>query len=170
MRLRKSILKCKDEEIVNAYESGLSQYQVGIKFNISQSSVGRILKKQGIRSREKAKVGEEHYLWKGENVSQKVKHTWIRKHFGSATHCENDRNHKSKVYHWANLKDHKYTRNRLDYKMLCITCHRKMDKKKHCEKGHEFTTENTYIRSNGQRRCKICAAIYHKEWVKRRSA
>jgi hypothetical protein len=28
---------------------------------------------------------------------------------------------------------------------------------KHCSKGHKFTPENTYIRSNGQRECRKCS-------------
>lgn len=26
----------------------------------------------------------------------------------------------------------------------------------HCQRGHEFTTENTYIRPNGKRQCRVC--------------
>ena len=29
----------------------------------------------------------------------------------------------------------------------------------HCERGHEFDQENTYIRPNGTRRCKACARL-----------
>lgn len=36
-------------------------------------------------------------------------------------------------------------------------------KKTHCKRGHEFTPENTYIRSgtNGKRTCRQC----HREWI-----
>ena len=29
-------------------------------------------------------------------------------------------------------------------------------RKTHCKRGHEFTPENTYFRSNGNRRCRFC--------------
>jgi len=32
----------------------------------------------------------------------------------------------------------------------------------HCKRGHEFTPENTYTRSNGTRACKQCRAIRDK--------
>lgn len=31
--------------------------------------------------------------------------------------------------------------------------------KTHCKNGHEFTTENTYVSSNGKRSCRICRCI-----------
>lgn len=34
--------------------------------------------------------------------------------------------------------------------------------KTHCLRGHEFTIENTVIRPNGKRRCKICTKIHHQ--------
>jgi len=37
----------------------------------------------------------------------------------------------------------------------------------HCKHGHEFTAENTYIRSNGSRRCRRCAAIATKQRIAR---
>lgn len=32
----------------------------------------------------------------------------------------------------------------------------------HCKSGHEFTPNNTYIRTNGRRSCRTC----HRRWVK----
>lgn len=34
--------------------------------------------------------------------------------------------------------------------------------RKHCPKGHEYTTENTYLLSRGGRACKICARSQSK--------
>ena len=44
---------------------------------------------------------------------------------------------------------------------VCTKCHSKRDNSKsqqtHCIKGHEFTIENTYFKSNGCRSCKECS-------------
>ena len=32
----------------------------------------------------------------------------------------------------------------------------------HCLRGHEFTDDNVYVRSNGGRTCKICSDVYQK--------
>jgi hypothetical protein len=34
--------------------------------------------------------------------------------------------------------------------------------KTHCKRGHEFTPENTYLRSGGKRNCKTCRALAKK--------
>lgn len=47
-----------------------------------------------------------------------------------------------------------------DVEPVCTTCHSLRDNAKaqqtHCETGHEFTAENTYIKSNGTRACREC--------------
>jgi len=35
--------------------------------------------------------------------------------------------------------------------------------KTHCNKGHEFTFENTYVYENGKRRCRECAKLYMRK-------
>jgi hypothetical protein len=52
-------------------------------------------------------------------------------------------------------------------------------RKTHCDRGHEFTPENTRLRAGGQRECRTCAhdlavanraqhAAYMREWNRRR--
>jgi hypothetical protein len=36
--------------------------------------------------------------------------------------------------------------------------------KTHCKRGHEFTVENTWMRKEGNRVCRICNGIRLKEW------
>lgn len=49
---------------------------------------------------------------------------------------------------------------------LCTECHAKRDGPKalqtHCTNGHEFTTENTGRRPNGNRFCKECRRIHDR--------
>ena len=56
-------------------------------------------------------------------------HFWVQKRLGKAFFCSNDSNHKSIVYDWANLSG-EYKKDISDFKSLCRSCHRKMDKSK----------------------------------------
>lgn len=50
--------------------------------------------------------------------------------------------------------------NHLKVEAVCKRCHVVRDNKKfhqtHCKQGHEFTTENTYRKKNGNRMCVQC--------------
>lgn len=48
-----------------------------------------------------------------------------------------------------------YSTSLADYHALCIPCHRQLDARTHCYRGHEFTAENTRIGAKG-RICRIC--------------
>ena len=55
-------------------------------------------------------------------------HHWIKSHFGKPDHCEVCGEHSSdRRYNWVNIKNHQYTHERSDYKMMCVPCHRKYD-------------------------------------------
>ena len=56
---------------------------------------------------------------------------------------------------WANISG-EYKREREDYIAICVPCHRKLDGKKQCKHGHEYTKENTFINANGHRECQTC--------------
>ena len=59
----------------------------------------------------------------------------------------------------------------LDVQSVCTACHAKRDsakaKQTHCKHGHEFTADNTIIKSNGMRQCRECRRAYDR---KRRDA
>ena len=40
--------------------------------------------------------------------------------------------------------------------------------KTHCAHGHEFTPENTYLRTDGSRQCRICINLSMRQWRRRR--
>lgn len=48
----------------------------------------------------------------------------------------------------------------LDVEAVCTTCHAARDsarkRQAHCKHGHEFTPENTIVKSNGTRGCREC--------------
>lgn len=43
-------------------------------------------------------------------------------------------------------------------------------RKTHCNRGHEFTPENTRIYQGNQRRCKACEPINSREWYHNKKA
>jgi len=87
-------------------------------------------------SRLKISISNYHRNLKGKNnpnygnikedVEYSALHQWIRNNFGKAVECEFC-GEKSKMIHWSN-KDHKYSRNREDWRQLCVKCHRAYDK------------------------------------------
>lgn len=68
--------------------------------------------------------------WKGDDASYYAIHIWVSNHFGKAyehpcTFCEKRGN--SHQMHWANL-DHKYSRDKKDWIVLCAKCHANYDR------------------------------------------
>jgi hypothetical protein len=37
--------------------------------------------------------------------------------------------------------------------------------KTRCDQGHEFTEQNTYVRANGSRGCRVCRSASNREWA-----
>lgn len=58
------------------------------------------------------------------------------------------------------------TEHHYDVQAVCVDCHVKRDSGKarqtHCISGHEFTPENTIIKSNGCRQCRECRREYDR--------
>ncbi len=101
------------------------------------------------------KPGSLNACWKGDDVGYFGIYEWLVTNFGKADHCEFDSSHTERFYEWCNISG-RYIRDRNQFKMLCRSCHRKLDKGNFCKNGHKFTPENTWIRSNGWRMCRIC--------------
>lgn len=74
----------------------------------------------------KAVRGSKRYNWKGDNVSYIGIHNWVRREKTKPKNCQFCG--KQKKLEWAN-KDRKYKRNLDDFIALCISCHRKYDKR-----------------------------------------
>ena len=61
---------------------------------ISRANVGRIISKEIRDKMSKSHEGELAYNWKGENVSYRVLHRWVRRKLGVpklCEHCDNPR-------------------------------------------------------------------------------
>jgi len=68
--------------------------------------------------------GENHYLWKGENVGYAKLHEWIRKNKPKPEFCEVCNKNLPKIV--ANISG-KYKRDLNDFKWVCGSCHNRMD-------------------------------------------
>lgn len=123
--------------------------------------------------------GSDAVTWQGDNITYRTAHTRLTRSRGKASqhncqHCGNQ------AYQWAYDKqdpdekrgtirgwgdaDHEvvYSAKLEHYVPLCRSCHRSFDhprkRKTHCHKGHPFDERNTYIRADGERNCRRCAA------------
>ena len=72
---------------------------------------------------------ENHYAWKGDDVSYRSLHKWVERQLGKPKECKSCRNQdlKHRQYHWAN-KSRNYLRLTSDWIRLCVKCHKAYDK------------------------------------------
>ena len=70
-------------------------------------------------------IGELNPAWKGDNASYIAKHAFIYSHLGKPHKCEFCGTIERRLV-WANI-DHKYSRNLIDWKSLCYSCHTNYD-------------------------------------------
>ena len=110
------------------------------KKNISKSKKGKKLtenhkkklrKPKSISPKRFSNQGENHYEWKGNNVSYNGIHKWIQRKLGKPDTCKKCGKSKLKKHqiHWANISD-EYKRDKNDWLRLCSGCHGKYDKNK----------------------------------------
>jgi len=81
---------------------------------------------KGIPNPTRGQVGDEHWEWKGDDVSYFVLHKWVRRHKGPASaqlcvECGNP------AEEWANISG-EYHRDLEDYQPMCRKCHRRRDR------------------------------------------
>ncbi len=77
-------------------------------------------------SMSKARKTSKNPNWKGNKVKKHALHSWIKDNFTKNNVCEIC--HQEKRTEWSN-KDHKYSRNKLDWQELCRKCHMQYDYK-----------------------------------------
>jgi hypothetical protein len=106
-------------------------------------------------------------------------HKWIARVAGNPMLCESCGDKSGRKYHWANLKgglSGKFTKNRSEWKRMCVPCHKRYDldrlgdKKKprtlktHCKMGHEFAGDNLYVTPKGYHDCRTCRKASVKKY------
>lgn len=125
----------------------------------------RVLTKEQRERYRQMNKGERSYLWKGQGASYNVIHRWLSHWYGRPSKCEICGTTKSKKFEWANISG-KYIRDRADFKRVCISCHRVMDRKPTCKKGHALSGTNLIIYKNHPtfRICRICKNSNLRRW------
>jgi hypothetical protein len=73
-------------------------------------------------------MGEKNYAWKGQKVSYRGLHAWVRRKLGKPTICSHcsKTDTRPRIIQWANV-DGKYRRELSDYISLCASCHKIYD-------------------------------------------
>lgn len=64
--------------------------------------------------------------WKGDDAKIGSIHIWIIRKYGQPKFCEICKSTNKNIYDWSN-KDHKYSRNIIDWQRVCRKCHHKYD-------------------------------------------
>jgi hypothetical protein len=91
--------------------------------------------KDKIRNFMKTQKGKLNHNYKGDRAGYFALHLFIKNKYGKANKCYNRENKIlnftcsgiSKVYQWAKIKGHEYTRSDKDYHQLCRSCHARYD-------------------------------------------
>lgn len=106
-----------------------SQVEIGVIYNATQKVVFGWFRKLGIVSRmafKRNQYRQNNSSWKGDNVTYAAYHYRVKSARGKANMCENcGRNDSVIKYDWANISEKFNDVN--DYKMMCRSCHFKMD-------------------------------------------
>ena len=75
-------------------------------------------------------IGNDHPLWKGNNVGYRALHRWVEGQLGKPDKCQNclSDNLTGRQIHWSNVS-HEYKREVDDWQRLCAKCHKAYDRK-----------------------------------------
>ena len=113
------------------HQDFLSQKEIGQKFSTTQKVVHSWFKKLGIKSRipyKRFQTGEKNHTWKGDNATYAALHYRVESQRGKPHYCSVCGSMEKQRYEWANLTG-RYA-DILDYARMCVSCHRKYDKKR----------------------------------------
>ncbi len=163
------------EELARRYLAGESILMIAKIANYSPAAISARLRKAGVQMRP---IG----VYRQTEASYSAYHHRVTAARGKPKACEDcGCTDPACRYEWANLTGNYADPN--DYKRLCKPCHvlfddiaRKVSQTKRanvyspklrstCRRGHPFDPANTYVRPNGDRRCRECM----REWDRRRN-
>lgn len=124
-------------QLVQLYQSGMTQKEVAEEMCLTQKVVWHRLKENKIKCRKDAPRDQKAFKnnnWKGKSVCYAAFHYRLRALKGSPKKCEVCNTTDTKrTYDWANLTG-RYD-DPADYKRMCRSCHWKYDKKQLNFKG-----------------------------------
>jgi hypothetical protein len=86
-------------------------------------------------------VGKRNCNWKGEKVGYFALHTWVKRNYGRPTQCVDCGS--ARLVQWANISK-EYRRERIDWKQLCIVCHKKFDGKTKLDREQAHEVKRLY--------------------------
>jgi len=121
--------KCPSKKTLKSlYNSGLTQSQIGEKYNVTYTTVLIWMRRLKIKSRgilHIVKNGSDNPQWKGNSAGYKALHHRVNKKRGRPMKCMVcGTSNKHTIYDWACVG--KYT-NITDYRRMCRSCHRRHD-------------------------------------------
>lgn len=123
------------EELYHA--KNMTQFEIGIEYNTTQKVVYSWFKKLGIKSRipkKRNQEGQNNSSWKGSKATYAAFHYRVEKQRGKPHFCNACGTMEASRYEWANLTG-KYD-DVMDYSRMCVSCHRKYDKKRRENTGN----------------------------------
>ena len=132
-------LKCKGdyqapridiERLNKMYSEGFTQTEIANEFGVSQKSIFKAMRRNGIKSRvayKRNQLGECNHQWKGNDASKYALHRRLYSRFGKPCKCSVCGTTTAKHYDYANLTGNYEDLN--DYAPMCRSCHWKYDNK-----------------------------------------
>jgi len=104
--------------------------------------------------------------WKVLEPDYVAVHYWLNKNYTKQKSCERCGKMNKKL-EWSANDPENYRRERDNYEVLCVSCHRKKDANHiECPNGHP-RQGNTGIKNRGEKFCRICARQQNKEYRQR---
>jgi hypothetical protein len=146
------------DELLNLYNSGLSQVQIGLKIGIHHGTISKWMSRYGIApgrgTNRNPNAGPNAGQWKGSSASYSAFHKRVKHIRGRPQRCDRCSSTTAKKYEWANLTGNYQDMN--DYVRLCVSCHRFHD-------GHGRGPKNGRWKGGPPSfNCKQCDILFHR--------
>lgn len=98
----------------------------GVRFLKGHSHRRKVVSPETRAKLAAANSGEKNYGWRGNDASYRALHGWLCQHYPKTGICEECGEKKAKT-HYALIHGRAYSRNREDYRELCVGCHMRYD-------------------------------------------